>query len=112
MVRYEIRCHKEGTPQETAALERAFMRMLEGAFPALQGVGVREHNGHLQIWMDFEGSVERARHRAEDAFSEAWYDAFGELGSAHLGWVVGDPTPLSQAAPDDERRQATKGGSR
>jgi hypothetical protein len=112
MVRYEIRCHKEGTPQEITALERAFMRMLEGAWPALQAAAVGEHNGHLQIWMDFEGSVEGARRRAENAFSEAWYDAFGELGSAHIGWVLEDLTPMAQAAPDGARERATDGGSR
>jgi hypothetical protein len=97
MIRYEITTEKEGSAHEIRGLSNAFIRSL-GARPAeLRAVEVCERAGHLHVVMDLEGSEDQATRWAEDAFSDAWYDAFGVHGAPHRGSAAQVP-----GAPGEE----------
>lgn len=91
MHRYQVRAEKETVPADVAPLERAFARMTSGDQEVLRRAAVAIVDGHLVVEMELTGSRRNAVRAGEDAFATAWYDAFGERGSSHLGRLVEPP---------------------
>ncbi len=71
-------------PTSTALLARALERVPTPGAGWTVGSGVRVDGGCLGILIEVPGRGRLALNRAEDAFVEVWYDAFGDRDVGHL----------------------------
>jgi len=70
-------------------LERAVERRQATQQDADLGAGVRFDGDRLGVLIEVPGRGRLALSRAEDAFAQVWYDAFGDRGIGHRVTEVG-----------------------
>ncbi len=81
--RYVIQTVEAPESWRLGLLRRAVGRLDLG--DAVRGIEVDGSDGLLQLTIEVGGRSRRAARRAERAFAEVWYDAFGERDAEHLG---------------------------
>ncbi len=98
MHHYEIRTAKRATPQDVERLRRAFGRMLCQGAVDVDRVKVSATRGCFRIDVRVAGSPRHAAREAERLFTVAWYDAFGQRSSTHIGFLDDEPSVRRAAA--------------
>ena len=94
MRQYVIRSSKPATMGDALLLTRAFARKAGAWSHAVGAVRVAFDSAGFRISMEMTGEPSDC----EDLFALAWYDAFGDRGTTHAGWLLDDGGALRPGA--------------